>query len=227
MNHKRISSRGMYVLAPLSLVLPLVFSAVLIIRGISATDPSDDPIKALDTTPRVVRYIPDDTIPPITYEITEVTEMVEVTEITEVREVPKRYYDCPLSHELQDYIRELCDENGVPMSLIIAMIEVESSFKANVISDTDDWGLMQINKINHDWLSEKYGITDFLNPYQNVYCGIMMISQHYNNYQDVDKSLMAYNLGAAGAKRYWNNGIYETSYSRKIQSVKEVYDNEI
>lgn len=156
----------------------------------------------------------------VTYETTEIatSEVVEPVEI---------YYDCPLTHDLQDYIRELCEKNEIPMSLVIAMIEVESSFRTNAVSSTSDYGLMQINKINHEWLSEKYGITDFLDPYQNVLCGITMLSQHYNRFQDMDKSLMAYNLGATGAKRMWDKGIYETSYTRKIKTVMEVYENEI
>lgn len=142
-------------------------------------------------------------------------------------ETEKVYYDCPLDYSLQDYIRQLCEKNGVSMPLVIAMVEVESSFKANAISNTNDYGLMQINKINHQWLSEEYGITNFLDPYQNVLCGITMISQHYNRFQDVDKALMAYNLGVAGAKKLWDNGVYDTTYTRKIRTAIERYENEI
>lgn len=137
------------------------------------------------------------------------------------------YYECPLSHDLQDYIRTLCDENGVPMVVVVALIEVESRFRSNIISDTNDYGLMQINKINHENFSKEYGITDFLNPYENVFCGITMLSRLYDIYHDTDKVLMAYNLGATGAKRLWDKGIYESSYSRKILSVMEVYESEI
>ena len=137
------------------------------------------------------------------------------------------YYDCPLDHELQDYIREMCAEKGIPMSLVIAQIEVESSFRLHLISGTNDYGLMQINKVNHEWLSEQYGITDFLDPYQSVFCGITILSQHYNQYQQIERSLMAYNLGATGAKRLWDKGIYETHYTRKIMKAMEVYENEI
>ena len=137
------------------------------------------------------------------------------------------YYDCPLDEDLQDYIRTLCEENHLPMELVIAVIEVESSFRANAVSGTSDYGLMQINSINHSWLAEEYGITDFLDPYQNVLCGITILSQHYDSFGDTDKALMAYNLGATGAKRKWEQGVYETPYTRKIKSAMEVYENEI
>lgn len=169
------------------------------------------------------------TIPTTVKVIEEVT--TEVT--TEVLETMMRqttmpirvYYDVPLSHDLQDYIRELCEKNDIPMSLIIAMIKVESSFNSKAVSGTKDYGLMQINKINHQWLAKKYGITNMLDPYQNVLAGISILAENYNG--DLHKSLMAYNLGAAGAKRLWNKGIYETSYSRKVISAMEVYENEI
>lgn len=136
------------------------------------------------------------------------------------------YYDCPLDNDIQDYIRELCDQKDIPMSLVIAMIKIESGFRADVVSGTNDYGLMQINSINHNWLSEKYGITDFLNPYQNIKCGVEMISSLYHKY-GTSKGLMAYNLGETGAKRRWENGTYETEYSVKIMSAMEEYENEI
>lgn len=202
----------------LSLTLVLGFSLGMIVRGLFAIS-SDTKIETY-YFPYVLSSAPCDTLTPVAPLTCEVIEVTEVTEDTE-------YYDCPLDEGLQDYIRDLCDQNGVPMSLIIAMIEVESAFKANIISCTNDYGLMQINKVNHEWLSETYGITDFLDPYQNVFCGITLISQYYNRFYDVNKALMAYNLGASGAKRLWNNGTYQTSYTRKIQAAKEVYENEI
>ena len=155
------------------------------------------------------------------------TEAIETTEVTtsDVTESENMYYDCPLSHDLQDYIRELCEKNGIPMSLVIAIIDVESSFRANAVSSTNDYGLMQINKCNHKWLSEHHGITDILDPYQNVYSGITLFVQNYKG--NLSKALMVYNLGAAKASRLWNEGTYETSYSRKVLSTMEVYENEI
>lgn len=137
------------------------------------------------------------------------------------------YYDCPLDKDLQDYIRGLCEEMQIPMELVLSVIEVESSFRSDVISGTSDYGLMQINRINHSWLIEKYGITDFLDPYQNVLCGITILSQHYKRFGDTNKALMAYNLGATGAKRCWDIGIYETRYTQKVNAAMEVYKNEI
>lgn len=155
------------------------------------------------------------------------TEETPATEEAPIVSIKPMYYNCPLSYDIQDFIRVLCERNGISMSLVLGLIEVESGFQADVISRTDDYGLMQINAINHGWLYEMYGITDFLDPYNNILCGITILSQHYERFGDETKALMAYNLGATGAKRKWDNGIFETTYTNKIQSAKARYDLEI
>ena len=156
---------------------------------------------------------------PITLAPEEVTEpLVTIEEV---------YYDCPLDFEFQNYIRKICEANDVPMTLILAIISAESSFRPNIISKTNDYGLMQINVVNHDWLSETYGITDFLDPHQNVFAGIQMYLKYYHKYGEVNMALMAYNHGEAGAKRMWDKGIYETDYTRKVINTKESFDDEI
>lgn len=82
------------------------------------------------------------------------------------------YFDIPLSEELQDYIREKCSEYEVPMELVIALIDKESSFRSDVVSTTNDYGFMQINQCNHEWLSSTLGVSNFLDPKENILCGI-------------------------------------------------------
>lgn len=155
-----------------------------------------------------------------------VTEVIEVPvsadELPELEEV--FYYDVPLSHSLQRYIYELCSEENVPVPLVMAMIEYESSFNPEVVSPTEDYGLMQINKINHEWLKEEYRCADMLNPYQNVFCGIKIISKYIEKYEDYDKALMAYNMGEYGAKKAWENEVASTNYSTRILELMAHYE---
>jgi soluble lytic murein transglycosylase-like protein len=154
----------------------------------------------------------------------EIAPPSEVIEPIREEESKAFYFDVPLSNELQDYIRELCDEYEVPMELVMAMIETESSFRADVISKTDDYGLMQINAINHKNLTKKLGVTDFLDPYQNVLSGIYIISGHLDKTDgDIELALMRYNRGATGAKRLWEKGIYSIPYSKTILNRYESY----
>ena len=87
-------------------------------------------------------------------------------------------YDVPLSEHLQRYIYEICADKNVPVTLVMAMIDYESRFNAEAISPTEVYGLMQINSVNHDWLEAEHRCADMLNPYQNVYCGITIISSY-------------------------------------------------
>lgn len=161
--------------------------------------------------------------------IVEVTESPTESTAEQVVIVPVEkqveYFDVPLSKDLQDYIFTLCEQNNVPVALIMAMIETESSFRPNIISGTNDYGLMQINSVNHEWLSEEYGITDFLDPYQNVFCGITIIAGHLEKTDgDITKALMRYNCGPTGAWRLWDKGIYSTSYTEKIEGRMPKYE---
>jgi len=137
------------------------------------------------------------------------------------------YFDVPLSKELQDYIRNLCDEYDVPIELVIAVIDVESTFRADLVSETNDYGLMQINKCNHEWLTDKLGVTDFLDPYQNINSGVHILSGHLEvTNGDIELALMRYNNGATGAKKLWDKGIYSTAYTQKIMTAYESYKEE-
>lgn len=167
---------------------------------------------------------------------------VETVTITEAMKVPKYtenpdklpdgvgipvYYDIPLSHSLQDFIYEECADEGVPMSLVIAMIDYESKFNPEIVSKNEDYGLMQINQINHEWLEEQYRCADMLNPYQNVFCGIKILGKFVFKYEDYGKALMAYNMGDYGARKAWENGIYTSSYSEAVLSLMKEYEQEV
>lgn len=205
------------------LVLFIIYSALGIVIGtISSPDGEESTEETSESITESDEFLTEKEEVSVVIEET-TCEMSEII-VTEAVEPDVKYYDVPLSHDLQDYISELCDENGIPMSLVIAIIDVESSFNANAVSSTNDYGLMQINKCNHEWL-RKQGVMDVFNPYQNVRGGIMILSECYNG--NLSKSLMSYNLGVARANALWNEGVYGTSYSRAVLSAKEVYDEQI
>lgn len=135
-------------------------------------------------------------------------------------------FDIPLSDSLQRYIYEICADEGVPVTLALAVIEHESGFNPEAVSSTDDYGLMQINAVNHKWLEEKYRTADFLNPYQNVFCGITIIGGYIEKYGDFNKALMAYNMGDYGAQKAWENGVTDTDYPTSILNLMQKYEEE-
>lgn len=130
-------------------------------------------------------------------------------------------FNIPLSEELQRYTYDLCIEYKIVdhYPLILAVMGHESRYNETVISKTNDYGLMQINRGNHSWLSDKLGITNFLSAKQNIRAGIYMLSTYLNKYSTVNEALMAYNMGEGGARKQWNAGNYTTTYTTKVHSV--------
>lgn len=119
-----------------------------------------------------------------------------------------------LSYELQEIMQDCCEEYEVPYALALAIAEVETHFDPDAVSSTGDYGLMQINTCNHEWLLEM-GL-DPMTYAGNIEGGIYIISQHLQRYGEPELALMAYNCGPTGAKRLWDAGTYQTAYSRKV-----------
>lgn len=133
----------------------------------------------------------------------------------------------PMDKEMQEFIYCLSYGYNIDFPLVMAVINQESSFRTDIVSSTNDVGLMQINQINHHWLNERLGINDFTDPHQNTRAGIFILRKLFEKYEEPSKVLMAYNLGEAGAKKLWSEGIYETDYSRSILAKAAEYQKQV
>lgn len=132
-----------------------------------------------------------------------------------------RFYDIPLSRELQEYTFRLCEENGLDYEMVLALMDQESDYREKAISKTNDYGIMQINEVNHEWLKEELGIDDFLEAEQNILAGIRILAELTEKYEDPHLVLMAYNCGETGAKRLWKQGKTTSEYSQSIMARAE------
>lgn len=124
-------------------------------------------------------------------------------------------YDVPLAEDLQRFTYQQCREAGVDYELVLALIGAESGYRADVVAN-GNYGLMQINQCNHQWLREELGITDFLDPRQNIRAGVCLLSGLAQEYEEPGRVLMAYNMGEAGARRLWEAGTESSAYSRTV-----------
>ena len=130
-----------------------------------------------------------------------------------------------LDTELQAVMYEMCEKYDVPFALALAVAEQESRFNPNVVSETHDYGIMQINRINFSWLRKK-GIEP-LEPEGNIEAGVLMLSEAVKKHGDYGLALMAYNCGDTGAKRLWTKGIYSSEYSRTTMARFHKWDEYI
>lgn len=133
-------------------------------------------------------------------------------------ERPRIYENIPLNEELQAFTFRRCEEMGLDYEMVLAVMERESAFDPKAISATEDYGLMQINQCNHDWLKEELGITDFLDAKQSITAGTEILGRLAKKYDDLQQILMAYNMGEAGAGRLWKEGTTTSAYSRDIMA---------
>jgi len=117
----------------------------------------------------------------------------------------------PLSEELQRFTYERCQEVGIEYELVLAIMWRESRFQVNAVgyntNGTRDNGIMQINDVNRGWLRSEYGITDLMDPYQNITAGTAMLGEYISEYGDEKAALLAYHYGEAGMRRKAAQGV--------------------
>ena len=107
----------------------------------------------------------------------------------------------------------------MPLSLALAVAEVESHFDMDAVGSAGEVGIMQLNPgpENTYWINlEAETNQDPTTPAGNIVCGVYLLGAHLVNYGDTEKAVMAYNMGNAGAERAWENGVTSTEHSEKV-----------
>lgn len=149
-----------------------------------------------------------------------------VAEPEKVAEIAKESftgYNVPLDIELQKYIEEQSMEKGIEPELVLAVIGVESNYRADAIGDNgQSFGLMQVQERWHKARMDKLGCDNLLNPYENVLVGIDILAEKLAKYDTTGEALTAYNAGDAGAYNlYFSKGIYTNDYAKEVMARAE------
>jgi len=141
------------------------------------------------------------------------------------------YDNIPLTVDEQYFIYNESIKRNMSFELILSMIKLESNFKKNLVSETNDYGIMQIHKKYADWYAElgeleNYNIFSFED---NVIMGISGIAFYCDFYRDKGMSeelvfyygLNSYNMGIYGYKQHVsNNSNISRAYDRRILDYK-------
>lgn len=126
-------------------------------------------------------------------------------------------WDVPLEEDLQLFIIQSCEEHHTDPSIVIAMIERESSYRASVIGDNGEaFGLMQVWPKWHQDRMDKLGVTNLLDPLQNVTVGMDYLFELLDEGKGLEWALAAYNQGPDEADLGLGFG-----YAAEVLTIKE------
>ena len=147
------------------------------------------------------------------------------TKVADVQTLSNSYETIYVDPEIQDYIKLVSCEFGVPYELSLAVCYVESGFNpytdnAGLNSDgTIDYGMMGLNSSYLQSNCDIYNngvMIDPYNPYENIYIGVQILAYNYNYFcGNIYDTANAYNLGAYGWESLKYSG-QDWYYGQKI-----------
>jgi soluble lytic murein transglycosylase len=131
--------------------------------------------------------------------------------------------------ELRDVARTMYDASrryAVDYRLVLAVMDAESNFRQNVVSDAGAIGIMQVKPIVAREFSEEVGIPyerDVLHcPHANVRFGVYYLSWLSRHYDNDYAILYAYNVGYTRARQNMQRSSEpKTGYTRKVMEEYE------
>ena len=112
--------------------------------------------------------------------------------------------------------------DAVSYTHLLAVIEKESGYNADAVGDGEkSFGLMQIQPRWHKGRMDRLGVTDLLDPYQNIIVGADILKELSSKEKGDDWTIMAYNGGEQMADEHAENGTI-TSYADGVNAIRAV-----
>lgn len=127
--------------------------------------------------------------------------------------------------EMQEKVFKICKKEGVSFPMVMAIIRKESEFNKDAIGEKGDAGLMQVVPQWHTKRMKELGITDIMDPLQNVKVGVNYLAECLRNHPgNATDALMAYNMGEKRASELIAQGVYESEYAAEIEEIMNRYN---
>ena len=130
----------------------------------------------------------------------------------------QKKYVYPLEYE--DLVLEYSKEYDLSPYLVCAVINVESSFDKNAVSNKGAKGLMQLMDSTAEFVSKKAKLTeyDIFNEKDNINLGCYYLRYLLNKFDDEKLALIAYNAGE-GTTREW---LLNKEYSKDGKTLNKI-----
>ena len=145
-----------------------------------------------------------------------------------------KVYNIKLSKEEQQYAYYLSKQYGFEYELFLTMMFKESGFRASAIGGGNSYGLCQIHTSNFTNLRKRLGITNFLDPYDNMKAGAYMLDLYLDSARKISNknefvevyALNSYNMGEGGYfNKCYSKGIFHRGYSTSIRKMRDSLKN--
>lgn len=143
-------------------------------------------------------------------------------------------YNIKLPEDQQKYAYSMCQTYGIQYELLLAVMYKESGYNPNAIGGGNSYGLSQIHISNFTNLKNRLGISNLLDPYDNIKAGAYMLALYMGSAKKVSSdpttievyALNSYNMGEGS---YYNNcysrGIVDRGYSNSVLSLRNTLIN--
>lgn len=118
--------------------------------------------------------------------------------------------ELPLDPEIQSYMYEVCEEYNLSFAFAAMVMESETHFDPAAVGDGgESVGYFQINRVNWERMEEEYGL-DVHDPMDNIKCGIVMLTELFEKYEDPYMVLLAYKCGESRGRELFEQEVYTT-----------------
>ena len=115
------------------------------------------------------------------------------------------------------FVEKHSNEFGFNPDFVLSVIQAESNFNCDAVSNKKAKGLMQLIDIT----ANKFGVIDPFNADDNIRGGVNLLSELSEKYSDIDYVLAAYNAGETAVNKYDGVPPYNETknYIKKIKTI--------
>jgi len=124
--------------------------------------------------------------------------------------------------DYKDSISAIAKSNDIEPELIASIINVESSYNPNSVSNKGAIGLMQILPTTAEWVCERLHIDfdekELFNPAVNIQIGGYYIAYLIKYFKDENLAICAYNAGMGNVNR-WLSSVEISSNGKELDNI--------
>lgn len=148
----------------------------------------------------------------------------KLSSIREVLEVNLPTARIEEKRQIAEAILDASELYNVDIALVLAVIQVESSFNHQAVSHVGARGLMQVMPRTGMAISKEIKLQNFsenqlFDQRKNILLGTYYLKKLLNRYNSLDHALIAYNIGPTWLDNAIKNNInYPTRYANKVKT---------